>query len=291
MSPSHSLKGIILLSIATLIIPFSDGIAKILSQSFPVIEVVWFRFLFQTLIFTPLTVSQYGLKSLNTGHWGLQILRATSMSVAIISYYVGLQYLPLATLVAIFFFSPLIVTGMSPIVLNEQLTKKRIMAVIFGIIGVLIIVRPGVEIFNFGYIFAILAGISHGIFMLLTSKLSNRVNPLTTLTITGGFGCFILLLFIDKQWQLPTTCDESLMICVYALNATISQAATIRAYQMAEASLLSPFNFLELISAAFVGYFMFNNVPSLWVWLGASIIILSTLSVMQEEKMRNKIQI
>jgi drug/metabolite transporter (DMT)-like permease len=289
--PANStLTGIVLLVIGCQIVPVMDAFAKLLAGDYPVLQVVWARFFFHFLFIMPVVLWRYGFGMLRQPRLWLQLLRGGFLVGATFCFFTALKHLPLADTLAISFVSPMLVTLLSPFVLGERVGWRRISAVLVGFAGALVIVRPGFVEVGIGVFSALGSAACYACYVLATRKLAGTAPPLVTLAYTSVVGCAVLSTIMvtggETVWNTPDF--EGLMLMAgIGLVAVIGHFLVIRAYDLAEASLLAPFNYSEMVSAAALGLFIFNEFPDPWTWLGIAIIVASGVYIALRERARH----
>ncbi|MFN4143437.1 DMT family transporter [Aestuariivirga sp.] len=281
------LLGIALMLTAMAILPFLDAAAKHLgNQGVPVLQVVWARLFFGTLLTMPFALRLAGLRGLVPNMPVMHTARAIFLLSATSFFFWGLHYLPIADTLAIFFVQPLIVTMLSPFVLGEKVGVRRWLAVVVGFIGTLIIIRPGFQDFNPGVLMALAAGTSLAIYMLLTRKIAGSAPAMVTTFYTSLMGAIIVSALVVLVWEPPTPSQWGLFVLL-ALIANGGHYLIVKAYDHAEASLLAPLAYTEMIMATAVGWYFFGDFPDLWTFVGVAILIACAIYISVRERIRN----
>lgn len=255
-----------------ILLPVMDGLAKGLSERYPVLQVVWARYLFHLLCMLPLLLLRYRPKELVPKRFGLQLLRGTLLLVATALFFAGLAQLPQATVLALFFISPLVVTLLAPMLLREQVGVWRVVAVAVGFAGVLLILRPGSEAASWGALLAIMAGVIHAFYMLFTRRLAGSAPPLVTLAYTAVVGAVIMSVVVLFVWVTPTPRDFLIMVSL-GLLAAVGHFLLIKAFDHAPATFLAPLGYVEMVTALVFGYLAYGHLPDFWAWIGMAIIV------------------
>ena len=278
--------GIMLIAMAVL--PFLDVIAKHLGEiGVPVIQIVWARMFFGTLLTLPIVVSQFGWKPVLTPDSpGIQVIRSLLLLASTGLYFWSLRYLPVADALAIFFVQALAVTLLSPFMLGEHVGIRRWMATIVGFIGTLIIIRPGFQAFNLGIVLALGSGFATAIYMLLTRKIAGRASALLTTLHTNAAGMVLVSIAVLFVWKSPTP-EQWMLFILLALIATIGHYLIVRAFDFAEASMLAPFSYTEIIMAVIGGWWFFGDFPDKWTFIGVGILIASAIYTSYRERLRH----
>lgn len=284
---SATLTGIVLLVAGFQIVPVMDAIAKWLSASYPVLQISWARFFFHFLFMAPLVFWRHGLKVFRLPHQGLQVLRGGFLLGATIAFFTALSSLPMADTLALVFISPMIVTLLSPWLLKEKVGWRRLLAVVVGFAGVLVIVRPGFAEIGVGTLAGLACGLCFSFYVIATRKLAGTAPPLVTLGYTALFGCVamsvVMLAGGEEVWRTPDGEGLALMAAI-GVAAAAGHFLVIKAYEYAEASLLAPFGYTEMVATATLGYIVFGDFPDEWTWLGIAIIVGSGVYIALRER-------
>lgn len=277
--------GLMLLSVALL--PIMEGLAKSMSDRYVVVQLVFARFAFQSLFIVPVAVLRHGRELRRANRMALQITRGLSILAGTGFFYWSLRTLPLADGLALMFVAPLIVTAISALFLGEQVGARRWGAVLVGFVGVLVILRPGLGVFEPGAVLALAAGGCIAAYALLTRHLSTAAPPLVTLAYTslvGAIGTAVLLPFV---WQTPDAADWLRMAVMGSVGA-FGHYFMIRAFEQAPASVISPFIYAEIVMATVIGYLWFGDFPDGFTWTGIAILIASGIYLSWREHVVQK---
>ena len=288
MTPARTnarpLLGIVLMLLAMVILPLIDVLAKVLGQAgLPILVVVWGRALFGTLMVLPLALRAAGPGVLVPARPGYHIARALLLYSATWFFFTALKYLPIADALAIFFVNPLIVTLFSALFLGERVGPRRWAAVAVGFIGTLIIIRPGMVEMNPGTLLALLAGTALGSYFVMTRARAGHENANVLTFQTSLTGTLGLTLLLPLGWMMPTP-HQWLMLLGVGVIATLGHVLITRAYENAEASLLAPLAFTEIIGAVLVGWWFFGDLPDRWTMLGVAVLIGSAVYISVRER-------
>jgi drug/metabolite transporter (DMT)-like permease len=285
----NPVRGILLLTIAIVTFSCSDVIAKYLAIDLPVTEIVWLRYATYLLLLVG-PILHAGPAVLRSARPGLQMLRGLGMLGSSILFVTGLRFLPLADATAIGFVSPMFITALSIPVLGEQVGLRRWLAIVIGLIGVLIIVRPGTDSFQSAALLPVLSSASWACAIVITRKMSGADATVTTLAYSA-LGPFLLVCpALPFVWVTPTLAEIGLAVA-YGGVATLAQWLVILAYRQAPASALAPISYSQLISSAALGYLVFDAFPDAWTFAGAAVIILSGLYTAHRERVRARARV
>lgn len=280
------LTGILLMLAAMLILPFLDVAAKFLGQmNMPVIESVWARFFFGTMVNLPFVLRNRPVSVLKSNMPVMHTVRAALVLASTALFFLALHYLPIADTLAIYFVQPLIVTVLSPVILKEQVGLRRWIAVVIGFIGTLIIIRPGFQEINAGVLLALLSGTTSAIYMILTRRIAGRAEPIVTMFHTNVAGAVLSTLMVGFFWVTPSPEQWGLLLLI-AVIAFVGHYLVIAAYHYAEASLLAPMAYAEMIMAVVCGWWFFSDLPDRWTFTGVGILIACAIYISYRERVR-----
>jgi drug/metabolite transporter (DMT)-like permease len=275
----QTLRGIALMLAAMAILPFLDVCAKILGrQGVPVIEVVWARMVFGTLFTLPFAWRAAGAGVLVPARPVVHGFRAAFLIGATAFFFLGLQYMPIADTLAIFFVQPLVVTALSPFVLGERVDGRRWAAVVVGFLGTLVIIRPGIQAVNAGVLFALAAGLSMALYMLMTRRIAGSAPAVVTTFQTNLAGAALASLAVAPVFEPPAPQQWGLFVLL-AVIAGVGHYLIVRAYDLCQASLLAPLAYSEMIMATAAGWWFFGDLPDVWTFAGVGILIGSAVVI------------
>jgi drug/metabolite transporter (DMT)-like permease len=265
-------RGIVLMAAAMLVVPFMDALAKLLASRYPVLQLVWARFFFHFLLVLPVVLWRHGGAVLTVPRPALQIGRGLCLLAATCCFFGAIKYIPLADAIAIIFFDAVLVIVLSALVLRERVPASRWIAALLGLAAVLVIIRPGFSEFHWASLLALVAAFFFSLYFLFTRQLSGNTPPLVTLAWQSAGGFVLMSVMLPLFWVTPTLMDLALMLMLGATGAA-GHLLLIRAFECAEASLLAPFLYLEIIMQVVLGYLLFGDLPDSWAWAGITLII------------------
>jgi drug/metabolite transporter (DMT)-like permease len=226
------------------------------------------------------------------------------MFVAYLSFYLALASLPLATAVALYFAGPLFITVLSVVVLKEQVGAFAWGAVLTGFAGVLVMVRPGTDLFDWAALLPVISGLTYGVAMIAARRMGGRQSASALafwgnavflccaagLAVVFGSGGLALeghasLEFLTRGWVRPTAADLGLMM-VTGVVAAAGLWLLTQAYRVAEASVVAPFEYTGMIWGVIWGWLIWGEWPGRVEWLGIAIILGAGLAVLWGEARR-----
>ena len=282
---SSNLKGICLILVTLALFTSMDSVAKHLVQNYPPIQVIWARYLSQTVV-SFILLSPVLYRILRTKNFKLQILRSALLFTATICFFTSLKTLKLADVNAIFQVSPIFVTILSVLVLKETVGHRRWLGVAFGLIGALLIIGPGTGVFSYTVILPIISALSYAAYVISTRYLSQDESPLTSFVYTALFGSIAASVLVVPSWT-PIESSDLFVFSVFGLLGATGHFFLIHAYRISEASFLAPFNYIGILYGSLWGFYFFNEVPSLITILGGLIIVSSGIYIWLREQ-KNK---
>ncbi len=268
---------------ATQVVPLMDGFAKYLSPRYSPWQLTWCRFVVHFLILLPIVLWKFDRKDLWPRKPVLQIVRGAFLTLCTTLFFAALARIPLADALALLFCYPFLVAILSPWLLGEKFEPRVWVAVLVGLLGILVILRPGFSAFNMGSLLAIAAGGAYSLYFISTRKLSGTAHPLVTLAYTAVFGSVALTAAAPAFWAPPRPEDLPFMVGI-GLSAALGHYLLIMAFERAPASLLAPLGYSEIVMAVAVGYFGFGDLPDRWTWLGIAIVVASGSYVLLREE-------
>lgn len=279
--------GMILMCIAVLTIPFSDALAKWLSQWLSPIVITWGRFAFQTVVLLPFFLKKN--KSERVFH-PMYVLLGILIATSTVLLYFGVMHLPLANNIALFFIEPLLLTIISVLWLKEKIIAKQWLALIVGLIGVLIVLRPNWSAYGIYSLYPIGAAICYAVYLSLVRGIKQK--DVVLLQFYSSFVAFFLLSMLvllgsfdvlALDMTLPNL-KEWGWIAILGVSTTLVYLLFTTAFQHSNASTLAPFQYLEIVTASLLGWLIFENVPDSFTLLGTIIIVGAGLYIFKTQR-------
>lgn len=299
---SSNVQGVGFLILALLIFSLQDVAVKWIGGDYPILEIVLLR----SLSALPLTLLFFRLEGgrglPTTGRHGLEYVRGVFYFLSYTTYFMGLAALPLAEIAAIKFSGPLMITALSVVLLGETVGPRRWLALLVGFMGVLLIVRPGLGAFNLGSVFILISVLFYALAAMLTRKLqttdssatmayySSLVYLLATfilvplVLLVGEFpGAHPSVAFLFRAWSTPSLLDGIIMAGLGLVWAG-GMYFLARAYSVALASVVAPFEYAALPINVLWGFVVWHELPALTTWAGAFLALSSGLYVLYRER-------
>jgi drug/metabolite transporter (DMT)-like permease len=277
--PRNILRGILFMCASSAIFPVMNALVKHLSAELPTFEIVWARnvshLVFVTLLFAP----KLGWRLAATRRPGGQVLRSCFLLGSNIFYFTAMATVPLAEAAAITFISPFLVAFIAAVVLGERVGRAHWLAMAFGFLGALIVVRPGSGDLPWQAVFVLGSSLCYATYQVLTRGAAAEDSPETQVFYASMVGSVLTSLAVPFVWQAPESAWTVLKLGSLGVLGGLGHYCVARALMWGPAPVISPFQYLQLVAASLFGYFIFGDVPSLWTYVGAVIIIASGLSI------------
>ncbi|MGO4387462.1 DMT family transporter [Microvirga sp. 2YAF29] len=278
------LRGILLLVGSTVFFAITDVMTKQLAAALPIFQIAWMRYTTFALAMVPFVYATGGPALFRSARPGLQSVRALAMVASTLLFVFCLRTMPVADATAIFFVAPILIMALSIVFLGEKVGIRRWCAAAVGLMGVLIVIRPGSGAFQMAALLPLLSAASWALGAIVTRKIGGD-HPLTTMIYTSIVGTLSLSVLVPFDWVNPGWGMALLGIVAGGLF-TIDQWFLIMAYRQGDASVIAPFSYTQLIWAGLLGFWVFGTVPDAWTVLGAGIIVASGLYTAYRERVR-----
>jgi len=284
-SPAHvlraPLKATLLMLGAMGFFAAMSAFIRLAAEELHPLEVVFFRNFLALLMMLPWLMRR-GLGGLKTQRLGLYSLRALVNIFGMAAGFTALTLIPLAEATALSFTAPLFATIGAVLVLGEVIRRRRIAALIIGFAGTLIVLRPGVEAISLGAMLALINALSISITTLIVKMLTRSEGPEAIVTYMALLMSPLSLLPALFVWQTPSWTALGWMVLL-AGAGTLGHLLFTRAFALAEVSQIQPLEFVRLPMVAVVAYMLFAEVPTVWTWLGGSVIFAATAYITHRE--------
>ena len=277
-------RGILAMLFAFLTFSIMDTIAKHLTGNMHPVQAVWARYTSQT-VFIVIMLSPQLRTLARTTSPGLQLLRSGLLFSATLLFFIALSLMEFAEAVALLQTGPLIITGLAALVLGEAVGIRRWCGVCVGLIGALIIIQPGLGVFQPASLLALGAAACMACYQVATRMLSANDGIWTTMLYTAGVGTLIASVAVPLFWTTPSLVDAVLMATIGVIGG-VGHLSLVYGLSQAPASMLAPFNYTALVWAILFGFVFFGELPDPMTLAGAAIIVGAGLYVWRREQIR-----
>lgn len=294
--PNRVSLGILLMTGFAIIAPCMDALAKLLGESIGVGQIVAFRFGVQTAILLPVSFWFGWLHRPDMKEMSLHVLRGVLIMVATAFFFQAVRYMPIADAIAIFFVEPFFLTLLGAWFLGEAIGMRRYMACAIGFCGALLVIQPSFAKVGAPALLPLGTAVCFAFYLILTRKMSQRMHPVTLQVYSGAAAVAIILPVLwvfdgsavaplDPAWPLSW---ELWMLLGIGFIATLSHLCISFAFAYAPVSILAPIQYLEIVAATILGYFIFNDLPDVLTVLGVLLIVGAGLFVFFRERQADK---
>lgn len=285
---------IFLMTSAMLIVPIMDIIAKYLSSALPALEVTFGRFFFQFLICLLIALAAGRITRLKSRQPIVNFVRGILLALASLSFFTAVKYMSVATAISIFFIEPMVLTILAALILKEKVGIRRIGAILVGLLGAIVILRPNLAEIGLVSLLPVLTAFLFS-FYLLINKLYPVEDDLLTIQFGAGLSGALLLgtalvagtlaelegfRFVLPSWP------QIGLLAVIGFISFAAHGLVVAAFQRGSASTLAPLQYVEIVSATLFGYLVFSDFPDGPTWVGIALIIASGLYIAHRERKR-----
>lgn len=269
---SRPLLGILFMCLACSLFPMMNGLVQILSARYSTEQIIWARMSGHLLVVLLLFGLREGPAIFRTRQLAAQALRSVFQLASTAFYFSAVAFLPLAKAAAISFTAPFIVTVLAWPILGERISAARLAAVLTGFLGVLVVIRPGSELFHWASVGILGSALFYGLYQVYTRKVAGHDRPETSVVYSVLLGTVVMTLALPARWITPGPLDALLMLLLGAFGG-IGHYFVARAFTYAPAGVVSPFSYWQMVGSVIVGYFISGLLPDAWTWTGAAIIV------------------
>ena len=280
-------RGIPWIILATFLFVTMDATVKaLLRDGYELPQVIWGRYFFHVLLLVIVLAPRIRIVA-QSGNLKLQLTRSVLMLLTTSLFFAGLMFVPLAEASAMMLISPLVVTALAMPILKELVGPRRWAGVVLGMLGAMIIIRPGSEFISLGILLPAAAACSFAFYQVSTRYLSEADPILTTLFFTALVGAVITSMVAPFYWTPPSS-EAWVLLITAGVCGGIGHFALIKALTLSPASVIAPYSYLNLIWAIIYGFVLFAELPDTWTIGGAAIITGSGLYVYHRERVRKQ---
>ena len=287
-SSPTAFRGILLILATVMLFSLMDTLSKYLARYYPVSMILWSRYLIHTLLFLVLALSRRGLSMIRTERLPIQLLRGVLLSAAAFCFVSAIAHMPLAEATAIAFIAPILVTLLAVLFLKEKVETGRWVAIACAFAGVLVIIRPGSEVFTWAAMLPLTNAMFFAAYQILTRSLSGRESPYAMAFYPGLVGLILFSCSFPQHWVLPQSGTHLLLLTGGGFLGGASHLIMIKAFELTPASRLAPFSYTQLIWITLCGYFVFGNLPDHWSLAGIGILIASGIYCANHQRLSAK---
>jgi drug/metabolite transporter (DMT)-like permease len=289
-APNDYRRAVLFMGLAAIFLPLLNAAIQYLAPAYSVGQLLWARYAghlaFMVIVFAP----RRGAALLASNRPALQVTRSALFCASTFLTFYALGFVPLATATVILFTSPLIVAALAPLLLREDVDRASWLAVLAGFGGAVIVARPGSGALHWSAVLMLGSATASALTQILSRKLAGYDRPETTNTYMVLVGFVLASLALPFVWRWPAGWWDASLLAALGVFGGLGHYCLVRAFELAPAPFVSPFNYAQILGAALLGFLVFGQVPDLWMWCGAGIITGSGLFILLYERRRSQRQ-
>lgn len=268
------LWGMFFMCLAGTLFPVMNGLVQVLSDRYPSPQIVWARTASHLIVMLALFAPRFGLVTLiRTNAIGWQLARSVALLASTLCFFTGVKYLPLAKAASISFMAPFIVALLAWPLLREPMSPRRLAGVGAGFLGVLIVIRPGSDVFHWSALLILASATFYAIYQVFTRKVAGRDRPETSAVYSALVGTVVMSIWVPFVWTPIQSWTDAALLASLGLFGGLGHYCVARALTYAAASVVAPFQYWQLIGSVAVGWALMGSLPDHWTWLGAAVIV------------------
>jgi drug/metabolite transporter (DMT)-like permease len=307
LAPQNNAAGVLFALAAGLCFSVNDMAMKFLSGSYALHQIVLMRAVVALVLTVAILMPlEGGLALIRTRRPGAHLLRGVCVVFSNMCFFLALAAMPMADAMALFFICPMFITALSVVVLGEKVGPRRWAAVAVGLVGVIVMMRPGSGAFQLAALLPLAAALSYATLTIVTRRIGGTERAATMtfyitlafIVVSGAMGIAVgdgrfadqsdpSLAFLLRGWVWPAPADAALIALAGMLSA-VGAWMIAQAYRMCEAGLAAPFEYIALPLAIFWGAVVFDDWPDLFSWTGMALIVGSGLYMLWREALRGR---
>ena len=282
---NNNIKAILLTVSGSFFAVLMESLIRIAQYDSNVYTIGFLRFFFGLIIILPYLIKKKFIPY-KTKNFKFYFIRGLFNLPMMILGFGALVYVPFEQFKALHFLSPIIVVLLSFIIFREKIYMYRILALVIGFIGMLIIVRPGIVDFNIGTIMILISLTFWSLIIIVSKFVSKDDSPITMVTYQYTLMTIFALPLAIYFWQMPSL-QSLIFVFIGAISGTILHLSLALSYKYAELSVTQPVWFSGLIFGSAFGFFVFNETPDVWTWIGGIVVFSSVLLITYNERSKD----
>ena len=283
---NNNIKAILLTVSGSFFAVLMESLIRSAQYDSNVYTIGFLRFFFGLIIIFPYLIKKKFIPY-KTKNFKFYFIRGLFNLPMMILGFGALVYVPFEQFKALHFLSPIIVVLLSFIIFREKVYMYRILALVIGFIGMLIIVRPGIVDFNIGTIMILISLTFWSLIIIVSKFVSKDDSPITMVTYQYTLMTIFALPLAIYFWQMPSL-QSLIFVFIGAISGTILHLSLALSYKYAELSVTQPVWFSGLIFGSAFGFFVFNETPDVWTWIGGIVVFSSVLLITYNERSKKE---
>jgi drug/metabolite transporter (DMT)-like permease len=285
------LKGIFYMCLAVALISVQEAMAKFLGESLPVMQVIGARYLGHLLLMALVLMPRNGFSIFKSKRPMIQIGRSVLLLIDTGLFFFALTLIGLAEATAIFFTVPMLVALLSIPLLGERVEWGRLVAVIIGFVGMLVIIRPGTGVIGIGAWLVFGAALCASLFNIITRKLAGEDPLPVTMFYTALVGAVITMVILPFVWESPVGWQQWGAIILIGVFGGAAHSCIIASHAFGRASTVAPFMYSQIFWSLGLGYFFFDALPDELTILGCAIVIGAGIYLLRHQQTKIEIAV
>ncbi len=278
--------GILFMLGAATLFPVMNGLVKMLHTGYPAEQIIWARNATHLLFVLALFMPGRGLVIFRSRAFRVQMARSICLLASTICFFVAVKYIELGKAATIQFITPFIVTLMAWHWLGEKLVPARLAAVLAGFLGVIVVIRPGADVFVWADLLPVASSVFYSAYQVFTRSISDKDSPETSVVYSALIGTLAMMIFLPFVWTTPATLADAVIMSSLGVLGGLGHYCVARALMHAEASVISPFNYWQIVGSTIFGLIVFAEFPDVFVWIGAAMIVAAGVFMAWQESRR-----
>jgi drug/metabolite transporter (DMT)-like permease len=272
-SPNRTLIGILFMCAASSLFPVMNGLVQVLSPRYSTEQIVWARTVSHMIFVLALFGPRFGPSLVRTTQPKWQILRSLLQLMSTLFFFSGVKHLVLAKAASISFTAPFIVALLAWPILGERISRRRLAAVAVAFIGVLIVIRPGSDVFQWASLLMLGSATCYALYQIFTRRVAGHDRPETSAVYSALIGSIVMSLVVPFVWITPVSWTDAALLFSLGILGGLGHYFVARAMTYAQASIIAPFSYWQLVGSVIFGYVVSGHLPEVSTWIGAAIII------------------
>jgi drug/metabolite transporter (DMT)-like permease len=275
--------GILCMLLASSLLPVMNGLVQIVSVRYSTEQVLWARASSHLVFILALFAPRYGAALLRSATPGWQVLRSGVHLMSMLCFFTGVKYLPLAKAASISFTTPFFVALLAWPLLGERMTPGRVGAVAVAFVGVLVVIRPGSEVFQWAALILLGSAFFYALYQILTRRVASGDSAETSALYSPLVATAAMSIVLPFVWVPVASWGDAALLGSLGILGGTAHYFVARAMSYAQANIISPFGYWQLVASVIVGYLITGYLPDALTWIGAGIIVCAGLYIAWSE--------
>lgn len=278
--------GVFFICLASALFPVMNGLVKLLTETYPFQEVVWARVASHLVLVAAVFLPRRGLALVRARQPISQVVCSMTLLASTFLFFGAVKHVGVAEAISISFVAPLAVVFLAWPLLGERITAARLVSVVVGFAGVMVVIRPGSSVFQWASLMIVGSAIAYAIYQIFIRRVAGVDHPSTTVFYSALGSTIVMSALVPFDWKTPDNWSDVALLCSLGMFGGLGHYCVARAMTYAPANFVAPFNYTQMIGSVIVGYWLFAEVPDIYTWLGSALIVAAGLMVMWQGSKR-----